>query len=152
MTDEQTFTRKSKRPKTDEAAPAVTETTVPPVEAVVENPTSAPTAGVAIAETSTTVEGDPTEPSLTIPPVEGWDNVIFNAPKDGTRVMVSKDGTGNGVLVYWRISKFVDKKNLKYVPRGRWTDFLTKVDIDFEPQYWKAYDPEQYWPLCKGKA
>lgn len=81
---------------------------------------------------------------------EGWENDMESAPIDGSRVMISETGLDQGQLVYWRISKFVDKKNLRYIPRGRWTDFLTKIDITFVPKYWKPYNPEEYWPLQKA--
>lgn len=83
--------------------------------------------------------------SMTIVP--GWENNMRIAPTDGRRIMVSETAIGQGSLVYWRISKVVDKKNLRYIPKGRWTDFLTKKDIEFIPVYWKAYNPEEYWPL-----
>lgn len=79
--------------------------------------------------------------------VSGWENNMRIAPTDGRRIMVSETAIGQGSLVYWRISKVVDKKNLRYIPKGRWTDFLTKKDIEFTPHYWKAYNPEEYWPL-----
>ena len=79
--------------------------------------------------------------------VEGWHNDIHSAPTDGRRLMVSKTGIDQGVLVFWRISKVVDRARLRYVPKGRWTDFLTKKDIEFTPVYWKPYNPEEYWPL-----
>jgi hypothetical protein len=82
-----------------------------------------------------------------IPDVEGWDNDMESAPIDGNRIMVSQTGKDQGALVYWRISRYVDKKTLRYIPKGRWTDFLTKVDIAFTPHYWKPYNPEEYWPL-----
>lgn len=105
-------------------------------------------------------EGDsPTEEKIhqlsdAIPasPVNGWENDMFTAPVDGSRIMVSETGEDQGSLVYWRISKYVDKKNLRYVPRGRWTDFLSKVDITFSPKYWKLYNPEEYWPMQGGAA
>lgn len=77
---------------------------------------------------------------------DGWSN-IESAPLNGARVMVSKTGQDRGVLVYWRVSTYVDKKALRYIPKGRWTDFLSRLDIDFEPNYWQAYDPEKYWPV-----
>lgn len=82
-----------------------------------------------------------------IPFVQGWENNMRVAPIDGRRIMVSETGLGQGALVYWRISKIVDKKNLRYIPKGRWTDFLSKKDIEFKPHYWKPYNPEEYWPL-----
>ncbi len=82
-----------------------------------------------------------------IPSVEGWENNMYDAPVDGRRIMVSENGKDRGALVYWRISKFVDKASLRYVPKGRWTDFLSKKDITFVPNYWKPYNPEEYWPL-----
>lgn len=85
--------------------------------------------------------------AMALPPVVGWENDMYMAPKDGRRIMVSSTAKDQGSLVYWRISKFVDKKNLRYVPKGRWTDFLTKNDITFVPKYWKSYNPEEYWPL-----
>ena len=100
-----------------------------------------------------TSDGEPTEddiinkPIETVKEVEGWHNDIHSAPIDGRRIMVSESGTDQGSLVYWRISRIVDKKNLRYIPKGRWTDFLTKKDITFTPNYWKPYNPEEYWPL-----
>lgn len=85
-------------------------------------------------------------------PVRGWENDMQVAPIDGSRVMVSESAKDQGVLVYWRISKSVDRKNLRYVSNGRWTDFLSKVDIAFVPKYWKPYDPEEYWPLQGGAS
>lgn len=79
--------------------------------------------------------------------VEGWHNDMYSAPTDGRRLMVSKTGKGQGSLVFWRVSRVVDKAKLRYIPKGRWTDFLTKKDIDFAPVYWKPYNPEEYWPL-----
>lgn len=79
-------------------------------------------------------------------PPEGWRR-LKEAPVDGTRVMVSETGLDRGVLVYWRVSKYVDKTNLRYVPRGRWTDFTSLKDIEFAPKCWKPYDPEEFWPL-----
>ena len=87
--------------------------------------------------------------SKAAPKIPGWNNLMSEAPTDGSRVMVSEDGLGIGVLVYWRISKFVDKTNLRYVPRGRWTDFTTRQDLEFVPRYWKAYNAEEYYPLTK---
>ena len=86
-----------------------------------------------------------------IPKVEGWENDMTKAPTDGSRVMISEDGVGKGVLVFWRISKFVDRKNLRYVAKGRWTDFLSKIDVTFVPKYWKLYNAEEYWPLQETK-
>lgn len=84
-------------------------------------------------------------------PISGWNNDMKLAPIDGQRVMVSEDAKDRGALVYWRISKFVDKKNLRYIPKGRWTDFLSKIDITFVPKYWKPYIAEEYWPLQSKK-
>lgn len=86
-----------------------------------------------------------------IPKVDGWEHDISKAPTDGSRVMISEDGAGKGVLVFWRISKFVDRKNLRYVAKGRWTDFLSKIDVTFVPKYWKLYNAEEYWPLQETK-
>jgi hypothetical protein len=86
------------------------------------------------------------------PEIAGWENNMLVAPTDGSRIMVSETGMGQGQLVYWRISKFVDKAKLRYVARGRWTDFLSKLDITYVPKYWKEYNPEEYWPLNKVGA
>lgn len=90
--------------------------------------------------------------AVPLPPIDGWGNDMLEAPIDGSRVMVSETGKDQGVLVYWRISRAIDRKNLRYVSRGRWTDFLSKIDISFAPKYWKPYDPEEYWPLQGGAA
>lgn len=83
------------------------------------------------------------------PEIPGWENNMHTAPTDGRRLMVSETGKDQGALVYWRVSKLVDKKNLRYIPKGRWTELLTRLDIAFVPKYWKPYNPEEYWPLTR---
>lgn len=129
-------------------------------EAVVENPTQrlpeessigedvdAPIVGLSVSYESPIEEKIHELVEHAANPVIGWENNMRIAPTDGRRIMVSQTGVGQGSLVYWRISKVVDKKNLRYIPKGRWTDFLSKKDIEFTPSYWKAYNPEEYWPL-----
>lgn len=130
-------------------------------EAVVENPTVQLVEeelliaeDIPIAGTVMEIKESPVEEKIhqlveqaNIPIVDGWENNMRIAPTDGRRIMVSATGEGQGSLVYWRISRIIDKKNLRYIPKGRWTDFLSKKDIDFTPSYWKPYNPEEYWPL-----
>lgn len=90
------------------------------------------------------------EDSKPAPKKDGWNNDMRSAPTDGSLVMVSETGEDRGVLAYWRISKYVDKANLRYVARGRWSDFNTKINVEFMPKYWKVYKAEEYYPLTKA--
>ena len=71
---------------------------------------------------------------------------LDTAPLDGTRIEVSRDGK-HGVLVYRRKTKVVDRKKLRYIEDFRWTDVFRKEDIDYEPKFWRSYDPDTMYPL-----
>jgi hypothetical protein len=77
----------------------------------------------------------------------GWNNDMSTAPTDGQRVVISRDANDEGVMAYWRVTRKVDRKNLRYVTYGKWTDQLTRMDVNFEPQYWKTYVASEYWPV-----
>ncbi len=127
------------------------------IETPFQEATSSHEDDMSIAETAMEIKESPIEEKIhqlvedaSIPDAQGWESNMRIAPVDGRRIMVSQTGIGQGVLVYWRISKVVDRKKLRYIPKGRWTDFLSKKDIEFSPIYWKPYNPEEYWPLTVG--
>ncbi len=78
----------------------------------------------------------------------GW-FAIDTAPKD-KRIVVSESGEDQ-VAVYWRIRRVVDKKNLRYLTEGKWTEHLTRLDIDFIPRYWRPYVASDYIPVPRAK-
>lgn len=80
---------------------------------------------------------------------DGW-NPISTAPKDGNRIVVSETGEDQEA-VYWRIRRVVDKKKLRYNKEGKWTAHLSRLDIDYEPKYWRPYNWTDYipWPRAK---
>lgn len=78
----------------------------------------------------------------------GW-FPMTDAPLD-KRIVVSLTGEDQ-TSVYWRMRKVVDKKNLRYIPKGGWTDHLSRLDIDFEPKYWRPYVASDYIPVPRAK-
>lgn len=74
---------------------------------------------------------------------------IETAPKDA-RIVVSETGEDQTV-VFWRIRRVVDKKNLRYVKQGAWTDDFRRIDIDFEPKYWRPYEDTDYVLMMRAK-
>jgi len=74
---------------------------------------------------------------------------IETAPKD-RKIVVSMTGEDQ-TCVYWRMRRIVDKKALRYVPHGAWTDDLSRMDIDFEPNYWRPYVASDYIPVPRAK-
>lgn len=76
----------------------------------------------------------------------GWYPIEY-APKDGNRIVVSETGDDQ-LSVFWRIRRIVDKKNLRYVKEGKWTDMLSRMDINFDPKYCRPYVATDYipWP------
>jgi hypothetical protein len=120
-------------PKTDSSADATS--------VVSSNPSP-------VAETAVINNPIPYPPGKEVAPkVKGWNNDLSEAPTNGDRVMLSLTGQDQGVLAYWRVSKYVDRAKLRYVAKGRWTDFTNRLDVPFEPLYWKPYVAEEFWPL-----
>ena len=124
----------------------------------VENPTVGAVAEEAPAPVATLTQSRAKESPVELkiePPVDkvkapkrnGWNNDMDAAPHDGQRVVVSADGNDEGVMAYWRITRKVDRKNLRYVTYGKWTEQLTRTDVQFEPMYWKPYVAGEYWPV-----
>jgi hypothetical protein len=71
------------------------------------------------------------------------------APRD-CKIVVSETGEDQ-TCVYWRIRRVVDKKNLRYIKTGAWTNDFTRLDIDFEPKYWRPYVSSDYFPMRRVK-
>jgi len=73
-----------------------------------------------------------------------------SAPEDGTKIVVSENGQDQ-CCVYWRERRVVDRKNLRYIKKGAWTNDFTRLDIDFEPKFWRPYVSSDYFPVARVK-
>ncbi len=87
--------------------------------------------------------------SLEAPDLPHGFQPIESAPKDA-RIVVS--GTGEDqTVVFWRIRRVVDKKNLRYIKYGAWTDLFRRIDITFKPKYWRPYKDTDYVLMMRAK-
>lgn len=112
--------------------------------AVPENPTVSSSEPLPFTSTREIPSQEPA--TISVPP--GW-LPMETAPTD-RRIVVSITGDDQ-TSVYWRMRKIVDRKNLRYIPRGAWTDALSRLDIDFEPQFWRPYVASDYIPVPRAK-
>jgi hypothetical protein len=67
---------------------------------------------------------------------------IFSAPRDGTNIVIMKDGDDGGCVAYWRKTR--SRRDGKWMLSGRWAHTLTHMIVDFEPKYWKDYDSVEW--------
>ncbi len=70
-----------------------------------------------------------------------------SAPKN-CKIVVSETGEDQ-TCVYWRERRVVDRKNLRYIKRGDWTNDFTRMDIDFTPKFWRPYSSSDYFPSAR---
>jgi hypothetical protein len=66
------------------------------------------------------------------------------------KIVVSETGEDQ-TCVYWRERRVVDRKNLRYLKEGAWTNDFTRLDIDFEPKFWRPYVSSDYFPAARVK-
>lgn len=71
---------------------------------------------------------------------------ISTAPKTGNRIVVSETGQ-DAIAVFWRERRVVNKEKLRYEKQGGWTGVLSRLDIDFEPKFWRPYSAMDYIPV-----
>lgn len=66
----------------------------------------------------------------------GWED-IGKAPRNGVGCFVSEKPTGEGVLVFWKKTRAFANATHRWEDYGKFVDFLTGVDLNFKPLFYK---------------
>lgn len=75
---------------------------------------------------------------------EGWRSM--ETADKLNRIIVSETGEDQ-TAVYWRVRRVVNREKLRYEKSGGWTDAFNRLDITFEPKYWRPYVASEYNPI-----
>lgn len=107
------------------------------------------------APQETVVDSDNDEGAIIVPEITAGEvfplgfEPISTAPKTGDRIVVSETGQ-DAIAVFWRERRVVNKEKLRYEKKGGWTGVLSRLDIDFEPKFWRQYSAADYIPIPRA--